>query len=564
MKKYILFHFVIISLFIGCKNHTHNESDRAIENALQKVYPIIYENVDSAEIYLQSAAPFVNEASELYRNKYLLAAYQVRNNRWEPLQFTDTLQNLVEYILENGDNNEKMRACYLAGRCFERGGDYLTALEWMQKAWDIVKENKSNSEFDYSIATYIGSKMGFLLKEENACMLAKDYFIENASNSITLFDTLFACNDICFAYFIIEEYDSAKYYANKAFEILQRLPYEPNYMNGIIWTGIEIYEECNEWNEVEKRIPYIIDDSNNYHRNFNLYLLSKWFLHKKNYEKAESLLRQSQLNENPRTSFNILKCYFYLYNEQENKDSALKYAKLCIEYQDTVIKHSDLSQGYVVDRLYNINLSQQKENEALKAKIKAIWVAIVTVISLIFVTMLLIFVRRKYRKITQILKKENLKKDENVAFLKKNMKMMTKNHQNLIDKTKDLMKKEQQRTLPYDYKSVLEQIKLKSLNTNNIEKEDKEKVKEICNHLYPDWESKLETLIPNVSVHHKTVCMLTLLGFNTKMMQNYTQNNKHSLSYSRKYLNEKLSRENNSKEEFLKNTLESIFGPLQD
>ena len=142
--------------------------------------------------------------------------------------------------------------------------------------------------------------------------------------------------------------------------------------------------------------------------------------------------------------------------------------------------------------------------------------------------------------------------------------MMTKNHQNLIDKTKDLMKKEQQRTLPYDYKSVLEQIKLKSLNTNNIEKEDKEKVKEICDHLYPDWERKLETLIPNVSVQHKTVFMLTLLGFNTKMMQNYTQNNKHSISYSRKYLNEKLSRENNSKEEFLKNTLENIFGPLQD
>ena len=69
---------LILLCFTKCTRHSSNINDEIIEHALQKVYPTIYENVDSADMYLHSAAPFVNEASELYRNKYLLAEYQVK------------------------------------------------------------------------------------------------------------------------------------------------------------------------------------------------------------------------------------------------------------------------------------------------------------------------------------------------------------------------------------------------------------------------------------------------------------------------------------------------------
>ena len=168
-KAFFLALPIAFLLLTGCEKQHLNFGDTVIEQSLLRVYPTIYQNVDSAELYLHHAEPFVKEASELYRNKYLLAAYQVRNNRWEPLQFTDTLQNLVEYILENGDNNEKMRACYLAGRCFERQGDILTALEWFQKGWDLAQQEKEYG-FDYSIYSYIGSKIGFILMQEGACL----------------------------------------------------------------------------------------------------------------------------------------------------------------------------------------------------------------------------------------------------------------------------------------------------------------------------------------------------------------------------------------------------------
>ncbi len=562
MKKIYLLLITAFFLINACEQK-ENHYDKEIADNLNDVYRCLYINVDSAERILHQSDSLLSNATELGRNRYLLASYHVRNNKWEPLQLTDTLQKLHSFIEQHGTQSEKMRMYYLVGRCFERQGDILTALEWFQKGWDLAQQEKEYG-FDYSIYSYIGSKIGFILMQEGACLLAKDYIIKSIQYVNLQSDSITAYCDKANAFFIIEKYDSAKHYADYFLELIKNQTIEESYFKPALWSVMSIYEELDDWKGAEMCIKYISPSINDCSSLFSIYLYANWLIHCGDLTEANKVLNNTSKEGTTKHRYEYTKSLFRLYHEKNNIDSIVRYANMCIQYEDSLLKETDYSQGHIVDRLYNLKKAQQKENEALKAKIKAIWMAIVTVISLIFVTMLLIFVRRKYRKITQILKKENLKKDENVAFLKKNMKMMTKNHQNLIDKTNDLMKKEQQRTLPYDYKSVLEQIKLKSLNTNNIEKEDKEKVKEICDHLYPDWESKLETLIPNVSVHHKTVCMLTLLGFNTKMMQNYTQNNKHSISYSRKYLNEKLSRENNSKEEFLKNTLESIFGPLQD
>lgn len=455
-----------------------------------------------------------------------------------------------------------MRACYLAGRCFYRAGDRLSSLEWMQKGWNISKEYKKEKDFDFSIAFYIGEKIGYTLQEEYACLLAKDYLLENASNASTPIDSIYAFNGISYAYYIIEEYDSAKHYADKAFSLIKSVPYNPNFMKKVFWGEIDVFEACREWEKVAERIPYI--ENQKEYTPYQTMLFAQWYLYKKDYLNVEELLQNVHTKDDERAYYNILKCYFNLYNEQEKTDSAIKYAKLCMQYEDTVLKHSDLSQGHVVDNLYNVKNAQQKENEALKAKIKAIWVANATVFILIAITIFTLYLRKQYKKRTQKLENDLLRKDEQNEIVVKTLNTVKKNNQDLFNRIKKLEGEQQTINLEHEYKRVLEILKQKVSDEDTITDEEERMLSDICNHFYPNWEYRLEQMIPNITWKHKRVCMLALLGFTTKMINNITGNRKQDTLYSRKFLNKNLASIDSGSQKALESILESIFGPLQN
>ena len=561
-KTKIAFLFLISSLFVCCSKRIQNNSDKVIEKVLLKVYPVIYENVDSADSCLHEAQPFLKDATEHYRNRYLLAAYQVRNNRWEPLQFTDTLNNLVEYVMENGDTNEKMRACYLTGRCFERSGDYLTALEWMQQGWEIAKNERGKKDFDYSIASYIGSKIGFLLTSEHACMLAKDYFMENAANAVTRYDSVFALNDISRAYYITEQYDSARHYAEKAYEIMNTMPYDPNYFDIVLWNQIELFEECGDWEQVAERMAYVERHPDFSYPNFHKVLLARWYLHRKDHEKAENILRKTDTHVNAKNTFSILKAYVGLFAAQEQKDSAMKYAQLCIEYQDTVLKHSDLSQGHAVDRLYHINIARQKENEALKAKIRATWIAITTVFALMLLTFALLYLRKKYRQKAAALKDALKNKENDNVRIRKELKNANVKYQQLVYESIQNNIRAGHPNMSEEVHDRLRLIKKGCAEGTVVNKENYAFLREFCDTYYPNWEKTIQSIYPKISVFHLQVCMLTLLGFNLKMTANALDNQKQNISYSYKMLNKHIGNVDSSKCSELIHTLENICGPI--
>ena len=562
-KAFFLALPIAFLLLTGCEKQHLNFGDTVIEQSLLRVYPTIYQNVDSAELYLHHAEPFVKEASELYRNKYLLAAYQIRNNHWEPLKYTDTLQTLVEYILENGSENEKMRACYLAGRCFEREDDNVTSLDWMYKAWEIVKANKKGKDFDYTIASYIGSKIGYLLASEYACLLAKSYFIENTSNAVTRFDSIFAFNDVSRAHFLVEEFDSAKYYADAAFKLIKELPYNANYFDVILWNDIDLFQTCNDWDAVAQRIPYVTNNKDTSYPDYHGILLANWFLHNKEYDKAYNILKEIHPQNDVKTTYHLQKCYFNLFSAQQKTDSALKYAQLCIAYEDSLLKHSDLSQGHVVDNLYNVKNAQQKENEALKAKIRATNIAIITVSLLFLLTFVAIYLRKKYKQRTIKLENDIKKSEERNNIVVKTLDSVKKSNQSLVEKLQEKEDKDKEEFPRHLYRKFLQEMKEKAQKNTSVTVKEEKYLHEICNYLYPDWENKLEELIPNVNKKHKDVCMLTLLGFNARIITALMGNSKQNILYSRKYLNKRLGNIESGNQKTLEYVLEGIFGPIK-
>ena len=114
-----------------------------------------------------------------------------------------------------------MRLYYIIGSQYERRKNTMEALTWLRKGWELA-QNEKEQGFDYSIYSYIGSLIGWILMEEGSSLLAKDYIIESSRYIDKRNDSIMGLSLISMAYNFIEEYDSARLYANRTFEAIKK------------------------------------------------------------------------------------------------------------------------------------------------------------------------------------------------------------------------------------------------------------------------------------------------------------------------------------------------------
>ena len=523
--------FFIYTIIQSCTESVNKHSDLMIENAVSNAYNYVYTDLDSAEICLKEANSFIETATEKGEYKYLLAKYHIFNNRWGKIEFNDSMQSLVTYLEKDGNDNEKMRIYYIIGSQYERAGENMKALEWLRKGWEIAKKEKK-ADFDYSISSYIGFKIGWILMNEGSSLLAKDYIMKSSQHIGMRKDSVIGLSVVSMAYYFIEEYDSARIYADRVFDIIKANGNNKYYTDRII-PQIEMYVYLNEWDKVEERMPYVLERLKNYRDDLELTFLAEWYIHLGLFHEADSVLRKVNPNSNVRTTYYTYKSYSHLFSKQHINDSALHYALLCIQYEDSILKKNDYSQAHVIDQLYNLEMAHEKENTAIKAKYRILWMCVIVSILLIVSLVISYRIHQYYKEKNQHLNRLYETALKKVDVFKHNYEVL---HRIINNSTK-----EPNLINASEINTFIEELKKKSEVGKNITTEEQERIVDICTYLYPNLDEKLNEIYSKFSAKHKLICMLTLLNFKPSMIKNILNISSQSITYANKFVSYKIT-----------------------
>lgn len=135
MKRIRLFIFLILALsfsvmFISC-NHKTNAWD-----TLDKVEEVINSQPDSALTILSSIDKYSLGDGEEKARYALLMSMALDKNYIDTTTF-DVIQPAIDYYLQRGTNDEKLRTWFYQGRIFQNQEDYDNAMQSFLKAADL-------------------------------------------------------------------------------------------------------------------------------------------------------------------------------------------------------------------------------------------------------------------------------------------------------------------------------------------------------------------------------------------------------------------------------------------
>ena len=548
IKKFFLkatFVLLLASLSYSCVDTKRNESDINVEKAVSETYRYVYTNMDSALYCLHRADKSLLSASEYGRNRYMLAHYHVRNNMWENFDYNDTLKYLVDYFEKEGSRNEQMRLYYIIGSQYERRKNTMEALTWLRKGWELA-QNEKEQGFDYSIYSYIGSLIGWILMEEGSSLLAKDYIIESSRYIDKRNDSIMGLSLISMAYNLIEEYDSARLYANRTFEAIKKDSTNAFYIDRLV-PQIEMYIDLKDWESVKERMPYVLKRLHEPREQLETALLAEWYIHERNFRTADSLLRIIPPTADKNTIFYKYRSFVRLFSDVHQYDSAFYYAKLCIQYEDSILKQKDFSQAHVIDQLYNLQIAQEKENKAIREKYRMLYISVLVSILLLITLLSLYLLWKKYKSKTLELERiylQVMKRAEDIKNENERLKSVINN----ADRKEE--ESEKRRIL-----AKIDAFKKKLKANKTISNAEKEELIELCMILYPNFDEKINAVCPNIRVRHKTIGILTLLDFKPYMISNLMDIEPQLISYSNKFLSTKIV----GKEYYSTNQLKDIL-----
>ena len=271
---------------------------------------------------------------------------------------SDTLaRRIVAHYEEGGDERLLPEVYYYAGRVYRDIGDAPQALDYLQKALDLMENDTTNIK----LKSVIYSQMGYTaflcnLYERALYFHSKNYELgKHQKDTVSM---VYGLMDIGNCYEMMHKLDSAKIAYNKAWHIA--LQAGDNELETTIITQIAAF--CHTNNDIQEGLKNI--QIGNIYAKQTAY---KWFSD--------------------------------YYNRKHIPDSTVKYANLFKNITDSIFKITSIEAVEKMNSLYNYQI-REKQNTQLKAKLEAnqrtiflllIFLSVI-IISIVYVIM---YVRQK-------------------------------------------------------------------------------------------------------------------------------------------------------------------------
>lgn len=567
---YLLLWVIIVSLLASCRTDHHTERLLRQVDSLLSVCP------DSAQTLLHAWADSIDRQPEDIRMYYNLLRIKADDKTYVTHTSDSLILKVVHYYKKSRDKRLLPEALYYAGRTYSDLKDAPRALEYYQRAIDVMQREKLT---DYNLLSRIYSQMGTLffyqeLYDEIPSVLRKAYQCDLIlKDSVNL---VFDLRDIGRAFAVKEQQDSAVWYYNQASEmavhikdsILLSMVYGELAGFYVNWGNYPAAHEKLQiaWQTVDTlSMPMYYNNTAEYCFYTNQFDSAVYY-----YKKKLSLDSYSQ-------KASAYEGLAKIARKRDNISQAMEYYELYMLYDDSLKQGIRTETINKIDALYNYQ-KYEKENKLLKyenSKHKR-QIYFLILLALFFLLLFAVFWQKYKRKEQAMLfqqeklklQQEKLKQysQEQIEENKKRIEMLSRQLQQ-AETDKDLLrqdlllaKREQVEKENQRIKAVQEiQRKAKESlcqtdvynkfyavannekNPKCITSRDWNMLLSLIDEAYANFTSRLRELYPQISDKELQVCLLIKIGITPTQMATILFSSKQDISSIRSRLYTKLS-----------------------
>ena len=330
---------------------------------------------------------------------------------------SDTLaRRIVAHYEEGGDERLLPEVYYYAGRVYRDIGDAPQALDYLQKALDLMENDTTNIK----LKSVIYSQMGYTaflcnLYERALYFHSKNYELgKHQKDTVSM---VYGLMDIGNCYEMMHKLDSAKIAYNKAWHIA--LQAGDNELETTIITQIAAF--CHTNNDIQEGLKFIrkaIAFDDKYNRSANYCTAGLLYTALNQDDSAYYYFRKNIQIGNIYAKQTAYKWFSDYYNRKHIPDSTVKYANLFKNITDSIFKITSIEAVARMNSLYNYQI-REKENVRLKDENKKkqnlILILFTAVLfSIVIISYTIVYTKEKRRALRFKLEKyEMLLQEEN-------------------------------------------------------------------------------------------------------------------------------------------------------
>lgn len=366
---------IVLYIIIGITLLSCSERQEYVDR-LEQAKNLLDEHPDSALQILDRLGTNEQDFSKSFRMKYQLLKLQAQNKAFVDFTSDSIAKDLVSYYDRNGNANERMMAHYLLGCVYRDLGEAPKAVDCYLEAINKADTAKSDCDFQALSAVYAQMANEFynqlLLSEsietyKKACR----YSIEAKDTFHYILNT----EKMASAYILQNKKDSAEAISMKC----MRLYSQKGYVQETLLSSLRLIhmyvQDKDKLSEAKKLLDIFEAKSNLFDDDHELPLSKRsYYYYKGRYYEGVSLLDSAEYyyrkSARPNMSYTALNSMYKgllsIYQQRNNADSIVKYAKLYCDVNDSSIAKKDQNITAQMAAIYNYNRYQKKayENEA--------------------------------------------------------------------------------------------------------------------------------------------------------------------------------------------------------
>lgn len=568
----------LLSLF-ACK-------DRPYPRSLIMADSLTYSKPDSAITILKELKEQMNNEPEITQMYYRLLQIRANDNAYIPYSSDSLIKPILNYYQDKKDSTRLPEVYYYAGRIYLDLGDAPQALQYLQKAIEVLK-GSSNYRLISKTYQQIGTLYLYQRVSDKALAIFKEAFhYAKLSGDSTLIS--YNIRSIGRSFVAQASMDSAFYYY-KAAKLLAQKMNNKSLVSSIGSEVAGIYEHSKEY---EKALATIRDSYISPEDPAQYAILAHLYYEAGKPDSAHyyyaKLLSTGNHYDNPDGYYqekrNCYKGLSDIARQQGKSAEALDYMDKYLIYTDSVQRALDTESIRKTNALYNYQL-REKENIRLEAVAQRQKVWIVSLLASIIITLIIAFsasiiynLRRRQRRIQAKRQQEKLKEiadeqyrssrqfiaenEERIEKLKQQLQntesQKNELEENLQEAEKELLELTNRQIETKQKIQVLSETAFKESQVykdfyhvakmpnserisekEKITKKDWEELATIINRTYNNFTERLRNLYPDISTHELRICMLIKIAIPPMGIARLTAHSKQAITSSRKKLYEK-------------------------
>ena len=537
-----LWYILVLVVLAGC-------TSREIDRRLAQVNDLANNNLaDSAMLLLGEIDKFsLNEYNSRYHD---LMTIKTRDKAYLDIKSDTLITEIIRYFEDNGTDDVKGEAYYYGGRVYREIGDAPQALDYFQKALDVLDDTHTR------LKGKISSQMGQIFM--SLCMYeqARPKFI----NSIKFFeldsDTAYMICDLRNLgeiYHSLGENDSAMACYNRALDIVSQ--FEPGSKK-----EIDVRDNICDYYISERAFDKAIKEYRTMEALYQGDVMPDYLLMtgmniciiEKDYDKLEKLahqLLQSSSIYSKKYAYETLAQFSKF--KQDTKatfDYVMKFKECFDSIDDSASREAIIHQN----SFYNYSL-REKENQNLreyKAYTRYLYVFSFSTVVIIILGLFNFIAYKKQTKLTIYLREEKIKQIEQKLKELEKLQSSEKEKATVVgDNIKaDFLKlieinTQYKCTLPEGIvsSSIYNQFKASAKsNVVRIDDEDWCNLEKLVLSYYPKFKATLVMLFSSINDYEFQICLLTKCQFSNKDISTLTYHSASSVTNTRSRLFEKI------------------------